>query len=141
MIKQGFLRCGRGQKKEKGEKENRAKRWCAIGSWPPAAQPNRQHKTTARLSLAVPQRRGIEEELAEEERAAGQTVRGKGSMGPGCLGEEDLLLQKSPHQASGWRPGPLRGVLPVCTEVIRGDKRDWNSPGLAQRLASGCRRR
>lgn len=53
----------------------------------------------------------MEEELAEEERAAGQTERGKGSIGPGCPGEEEPLLQKSPHQASSSRPGPLRGVL------------------------------
>ncbi|CAG08172.1 unnamed protein product [Tetraodon nigroviridis] len=71
-----------------------------------------------------PQLRGIEEELAEEGRAAGQTARGEGSIGPGCLGEEDPLLQKSLHQASSYRPGPLGGVLPVCTEVIHMDKRD-----------------
>lgn len=53
----------------------------------------------------------MEEELAEKERAAGQTERGKGSIGPGCPGEEEPLLQKSPHQASSSRPGPLRGVL------------------------------
>lgn len=75
--------------------------------------------------------------MAEEERAAGQTVRGKGSIGPGCLGEVDPLLQKSPHQASSYRPGPLRGVLPVCTEVICMDKREENSLVLAERLGSG----
>lgn len=82
----------------------------------------------------------MEEELAEEERAAGQTVRGKGSIGPGCLGEVEPLLQKSPHQASSYRPGPLRGVLPVCTEVICMDKREENSLILAERLGSGYRR-
>lgn len=48
---------------------------------------------------------------------AGQTARGKGSMGPGCPGEGDPVLQKSPHEASGYWPGPHRGVLPVCLEV------------------------
>lgn len=37
---------------------------------------------------------------------AGQTVRGKGSKGPGCPGEGDPLLQQCPHQASGYGPGP-----------------------------------
>lgn len=67
-------------------------------------------------------------------------MRGKGSIGPGCLGEEDPLLQKSLHQASSYRPGPLRGVLPVCTEVIRMDQREWNSLSLAERTGSGYRR-
>lgn len=101
-----------------------AELWCAIGSRPPAAQPSSEHKTTCCLSsfLPVSQRGGKEEELAEEERVAGQTVRGKGSMGPGCPGEGDPLLQKSPHQASSYRLRSRRGVLPVCLEVSGMDK-------------------
>lgn len=61
-------------------------------------------------------------------------------MGPGCLGEEDPLLQKSLHQASSYRPGPLGGVLPVCTEVVRMDKREGKSLALAERLGSASGR-
>lgn len=100
--------------------------WCTIGSRPPAAQPSSEHKTTCCLSSfpPVPQQRGKEEELAAEERVPGQTVRGKGTMGPGCPGEGDPLLQKSPHLASTYRPGPRRGVLPACSEVSGMDKRE-----------------
>ena len=59
-----------------------------------------------KLSSSPTVRGGKEEDLAEVERVAGQTVRGKGSKGPGCPGEGDPLLQKCPHQASGYRPGP-----------------------------------
>lgn len=100
--------------------------WCTIGSWPPAAHPSSEPITTCCLSsfIPVPPQGGKEEELAEEEKEPGQTVRGKGSMGPGCPGEGDLLLQKSPHQASSYRPGPRRGVLPACSEVSGMDKRE-----------------
>lgn len=106
---------GGGQRKTGRESEWEL--WCTIGSWPPAAQPSNEHKTTCCLSsfLPVPQRRGKEEELAEEGRVAGQTVRGKGSKGPGCPGEGDPLLQKCPHQASGYRPGPAE-VCSLCAQ-------------------------
>lgn len=63
---------------------------------------------------------------------AGQTARGKGSMGPGCPGEGDPVLQKSPHEASGYWPGPHRGVLPVCLEVSGMNNKERSSPILAQ---------
>lgn len=91
-----------GAQRKRG-RESEWELWCTIGSRPPAAQPSSEHKTTCCLSsfLPVPQRGGKDEELAVEERVAGQTVRGKGSKGPRCPGEGDPLLQKCPHQASG----------------------------------------
>ncbi|KAI4820226.1 hypothetical protein KUCAC02_028210 [Chaenocephalus aceratus] len=62
-----------------------------------------------------------EEEWAEKERLVGQTVRGKGSKGPGCPGEGDPMLQKCPHQASGYRPGPAE-VHSQCAQVSGMDK-------------------
>lgn len=96
---------GGGQRKRGRESE--WKLWCTIGSRPPAAQPSSEHKTACCPSsfLPVPQRGETEEEWAEEERVAGQTVRGKGSKGPGCLGEGEQQLQQCPHQASGYGPG------------------------------------
>lgn len=144
MIKQGFLRCGRGpkKKKKKGEKENKAKRWCTVGSWPPAAQANRQHKTTAALSRSPTAERGTEEELAEEERAAGQTVRGQG-LNRGLVAwvrrtrcSKNLCIK---------RPVTGQGPSEVCSQCAQrspaGTKEGWNSLALAERLGSAYRRR
>ena len=68
-----------------------------------------------KLSSSPTARGEKEEELAEEERVAGQTVRGKGSKGSGCPGEGDPLLQKCPHQASGYGPGPTE-VRSQCAQ-------------------------
>lgn len=137
MIKQGFLRCRRGQKKkEKGEKENRAKRWCTIGSWPPAAQPNSQHKTTARLS------RGPTEERNRRRVGGGGKSRWANSEGQGLNrawlpGRGGAAAAKISTLSVQFQARAPRRCAPARTEVTRMDKRDWNSPALAERLRSG----
>lgn len=70
----------------------------------------------------------------------GQTVRGKGSKGPGCPGEGDPLLQKCPHQASGYGPGPAE-VRSQCARrsVARTKGNETGLPWQAEQLGSGRR--
>lgn len=139
VIKQGFVPWRRSKKEKEGEK------WMGAlvhHRKPATSSTTKQWAQNNMLSLKLsssPTARGKRREWAEEERVAGQTVRGKGSKGawlPGWGGPAAPTMSTSSVRL---RARPRRGALPVRLEVSGMDKRKRNSPTLAEQLGSGHR--